>query len=279
MNHSVPQSISSFERSTAHRAATWFGKIGYSAKAFLYATLGWLAIQSAVGANSGKIDPRAALQWLVENSFGKILTAALLIGLAAYALYRFSCALFNFEQNDDDTIGVARRIGYFATGLVYAALAFFCGKLLAGNGGNSNSSISDRTEMFMAHPAGRIALGLIAIGILCAAFAQAKRAWTGEYKERFENSELPGRTEKFVNFSAKFGLYSRAVIFAILGVFAGIAALFAQPSSAGGMNRAFSFLESAKFGTTLFAVIAAGFIAYSIYAAVIAWCGNFGRER
>ncbi len=248
-------------------------RIGYGAKGTLYAILGTLAVASAVGAGSESLGFKDAINWVAKQSYGTILLVALVAGLAAYSLYRLICSFFDAEGVGSKAKGVVKRIGYLGSSIAYGSLAFYAVTILMGNSSGGGSREDLVATMLQSGP-GTLFLGLVAIGLFLAAFAQLYKAWTGKYRQMFDMSELPRRTTRFVNFSAKFGLTARAVVFGLIGYFLGSAVLTSDASDAGGMEEAMSSLSGGTASSWVFSLVAFGLVGYALYAFAIAYCGR-----
>lgn len=248
-------------------------RIGYGAKGTMYAILGVLAVASAVGAGSESLGFHDAINWVANQSYGTILLLALLAGLLAYSIYRLICAFFDAEGVGTKAKGVAKRIGYLGSSIAYGSLAFYTATMLMGDSSRGGTKEDLVATMLQSGP-GRLFLGLVATGLFLAAFAQVYKAWTGRYKQMFDMSELPGNTSRFVNFSAKFGLTARAIVFGLIGYFLGSAVLTRDASDAGGMEQAMSSLADGATSSWVFSVVALGLVGYALYAFAIAYCGR-----
>ncbi|MDP0491744.1 MAG: DUF1206 domain-containing protein [Verrucomicrobiota bacterium JB023] len=248
-------------------------RAGYGAKAILYGLLGGFAASSAFGGGGGTMGFKDVLQWIGSQSYGEVLLGILVVGLACYALYRLACAAFDLEQAGSDGKGIAKRIGFAGSGIVYAGLAFFAGQVIADSGSSSGGSKDALVATLMQSPVGKVALALVALGLFGAAISQLKKAWTGGYRQKFSMGELPNGTERFVRLSAKSGLTARAVVFTIIGGLLAWALFTVDPSKAGGTQEAFQWMSGSK--PYLYGLVGLGFVAYAIYAGVIAYCGRF----
>src|SRR6476646_6686838 len=85
----------------ARQASPWvvrLGRFGFAAKGLVYAIVGGLAAQAAIGAGGETTDTRGALIWIVQAPFGRFLLGTVGIGLAGYALWRFVQAIADTEN-------------------------------------------------------------------------------------------------------------------------------------------------------------------------------------
>src|SRR5688572_16592080 len=106
----------------AREVAPWIvalARIGYLAKALLYATVGILAAQAALGSGGRTTDLGGALREVVRAPMGEAMLLVIAAGLAAYALWRVVDAVFDGEGKGGDLKGIARRIGSALRGLAH----------------------------------------------------------------------------------------------------------------------------------------------------------------
>ena len=111
---------------SAHRAARSepmhvLARWGLAARATVYLLIGLLALALAFGIRRSEADQRGALQELTRHTGGTVLLWAIAIGLAGYALWRFSEAAFGVVG---DGKKAGPRLKSLARGLIYAFLAF-----------------------------------------------------------------------------------------------------------------------------------------------------------
>ena len=98
-------------------------RIGYVAKALLYATVGILAAEAALGRGGRTTDLGGALREVVRAPMGEALLLVIALGLAGYAIWRMLDAITDAEGRGGDAKGLARRVGSAARGIGHGALA------------------------------------------------------------------------------------------------------------------------------------------------------------
>ena len=107
----------------------WLARAGLVAKEVSFGIVAVLAIKLAVGHGGKATSLEGALHELAGESFGKVVLSLLVVGFAAYALWRFVEA---WAAPGDDAKKWAKRAGSVGRGLIYASLAYSAAKLLAG---------------------------------------------------------------------------------------------------------------------------------------------------
>ena len=86
-------------------------RLGFLAKGLVYALIGLLALQVAFGDNE-RTDQKGALQTIADKPGGSIVLWLMVIGFAAYALWRLSEAAWGRRDEMDEKKRTAKRIGY-----------------------------------------------------------------------------------------------------------------------------------------------------------------------
>ena len=104
----------------------WLARAGLVARGVIYAIVGVLAIELALGGGGKTTDQQGALAEIARQPFGKLLLVAMAIGLAGYAIWRLvRAAIGHGPGSTDDT---KTRIGGFVSGIAYLVL---CGTAVA----------------------------------------------------------------------------------------------------------------------------------------------------
>ena len=110
----------------AREVSPWIvvlARIGYLAKAVLYATIGILAAQAALGNGGRTTDVGGALREVVRAPMGEAMLLVIAAGLVAYAVWRLVDAIVDGEGRGRDLKGVVRRIGSALRGLAHVGVA------------------------------------------------------------------------------------------------------------------------------------------------------------
>src|SRR5512135_3671617 len=113
-------------RQLSHAAANpWverLARFGYLMRGVVYATIGVLALQLALGTGGKATTQSGAIALLGSQPFGKILLILMVVGLASYALWGFVRAIFDPLHRGNDSKGIVARIGFAFSGLSYGIL-------------------------------------------------------------------------------------------------------------------------------------------------------------
>ncbi len=255
-----------------HHPSAWLERLarfGYISKGIVYAVVGFLALQAAVGSGGKTTDSQGALQEIVKQPFGQILLALIAIGLIGYVIWRFVEAIKDPENNGTDAKGIAKRISYAINGIIYAGLAFTAVKLALGTGGNSNSnSTQDWTARILSQPFGQWLIGTVGVLIIALGFYQFYQAFSKKLRKKLNITELSNPERKWVMTICRFGVAARGVVFCIIGWFLIQAATQYDPTQAGGLDQALQTLARQPYGPWLLGIVALGLIAYGVYMVV-----------
>jgi hypothetical protein len=244
-------------------------RLGYATKGVVYTIVGILALQAAAGTRSANVSTSDALTQIYTQPFGRILLIIVGVGLAGYVLWREMQAFLDPERNGSDMEGVAKRVGYFFSGLGYAALAFSAFQLVfTGRGGGSNST-QNWTARAMGMPAGRWLIGVVGLVVVGVGLAQFVRAFKASFKKHLDLSGMDSDLRSWTIRIGQAGTAARGTVYVLIGLFLGQAAWQYDPQEAGGLGQALQKVVQQPYGPWLLAVIAVGLIAYGLYALIM----------
>ena len=194
-------------------------RFGMSAKGAVYIILGVLTAMAAFNEGGQKAGQSDALKFLYNQPFGKVLLALLTVGLIGYVIWRFVQAFRDPENEGDDKKGVAKRIGYGASGLLYAFLAFEAIRMLfqggsSGSGGGGNKQM---VSMLLEQPFGQILVGIIAVALFVKAISEIYKALTGKFMKEINVGQLDQKVKKIIKNTGMAGLLARGIVVGIIG--------------------------------------------------------------
>lgn len=245
-------------------------RYGIASKGFVYTIIGVLTFMAAVGRGGSKSSSSDALKYLSGSTFGSILLAITAVGLVAYVLWRFYQAIQDPEDKGSDAKGIARRIGYFSSGVLYGFLAFSAFQILVGSGGGSGGGSNSQESLIakvLNQSFGQILVAIIATIFLGKALYQMFRAYTEKFKDKVKEQNLPQKAQKAVITFGKIGYTARGIVVGVIAFLTYKAAFFSSSEQAGGTKDAFSFLQN-NFGTIVLALVAVGLAMYGIFLIV-----------
>ena len=241
---------------------SWLVRVGYFSRAILYFVLGLIALTSASKIEEGTNGIFRAIK---DYPAGTAILWIMVIGLIAYALFRFCSPLFDIENTGSDSKGWAKRIGHAGSGIAHLALAYSAYKFAtsSGSSGGSGSGAQEAASGVLSVDFGGVVLGLLGIALFVAAIFQAKKGITGEFMHR-----ISGRAPSATRWLGGAGYLARAVVYAVIGW-----SLFKAGFMSGGAEQiktlgdAVSSLAGEGFVFTLTAI---GLMLFGLFSLVLA---------
>jgi hypothetical protein len=186
----------------------WLVRVGYFSRAILYSVLGLIALFSAGKVAQGTNGVFEAIQ---DFPAGTVILWFMVVGLAAYALFRLASPVFDIENNGSDAKGWGKRIGHLGSAIGHLALAYSAYKF-ATSSGTSGGGAQEAASGILSMSLGGIVLGLIGVAFFLAAIFQAKKGITGEFMNR-----ISPRAPDSTRWLGGAGFLARAVVFGIIG--------------------------------------------------------------
>jgi len=254
-------------------ASAWtkrLGRAGLVAKGITFGIVAAIALKVAI-AGGGKIEDRpGALHALADSLFGKILLAALAVGLAGYALWRFAQALLGRELETGEREGVLQRIGLVARGALYSWLAYLCAELVV----NANASAGggkkedDATARVLDLPLGQWLVAAAGLAVMGAGAFNVYRGLSGTFRKDLKEEQMGGEERRWYTVLGVIGHNARGVVFLLAGFFLVRAAWEYDPNEAIGLDGALAKLAHQSYGHVLLGLTAAGLFAYALFCLV-----------
>ena len=257
-----------------HKASPFvatFARLGYASKGVIYVIVGALAAMSAFGFGAGETTgSRGAMERILSQPFGVVMLFIVALGLACYSLWQFVRAVEDPENEGSDGKAIAKRVGFFISGVVHVMLVIYAANLLlgtggAGAGGGDDSGAQTWSARVMSYPLGRIVLGLVGAGIGIYGLWQLYRAYAAKLDKRLMLERLSAEGRRAVTWVARFGMAARGVVFGIIGGFLIFAAWHYSANQARGLEGALETLRRQPYGQWLLAAVALGLVAYGVF--------------
>jgi hypothetical protein len=238
-----------------------FARFGLVSKGIVYCLMGLLTILTAMGLSGNKGDKTGAFQFVYDQPFGKILLLAIAIGLCGYVVLRVFQSFFDIDGKGKGAKGIATRLGYAGSAVLYLSMIVYAIKLASGNSGGG-----DKRQFFvskiMQWPMGEWIIGVAALIIIGAGLNQMYKGISKRFmkKVKLYRSEYSKAFQR----AGVIGYVSRGLVFSIVGYFLLNAAIHSNPNEADGTDEAFNFLQN-NFGNLLMALVAMGLVAYGVF--------------
>ena len=255
------------KRAAANPLLELLERLGYAVRGALYAVMGLLALQVAIGKPGGQAtDLTGSLVFMISNPFGKLVLIVAVVGLSAYSLWGFIRAIYDPLHRGSDASGYMARLGFVSSALSYAAIAFLGLQILRGSGADTSDSTQKTIASILIHPGGgwmTVLVGLVAIGVAIGQFVEAYRA---DFQGDLKSAQMSANERSLVVGLGRYGMLARGIIFLVVGWFVVQAGLHHDPAQAQGFGGAFVFLLAQPFGRLVLGFVALGFVALGLHS-------------
>lgn len=248
------------------QGAKWLkplARTGYFARGVVYTIIGFFAVLAAVGSAENK-DTKGALDTLLNQPFGTVLIAVLIIGLVSYAVWRLFQSIMDPDEHGTDPKGLAVRIGLLTSAFTYTLLAFYALSMIAFSGSGSGGDGESPAQMIAGFVGSRpvsLGLALIFAGVAIAHWVKAAKR---KYADHLKASD---QVMAYIHPISIAGLAARGGVFAILSVMLVFRGLTAEDGSGTpGIKDAMEFVQDLPFGAVLLAAMGAGVIMFAAYS-------------
>ncbi|MGH9369319.1 MAG: DUF1206 domain-containing protein [Thermoanaerobaculia bacterium] len=191
-------------------------------------------------------------------------------GLAAFAIW-------HLLEAPRRRLATLQRLGHLAAVAGCAALAWSAASLLLRLADPDGALRRSALEWMLSSRAGRLALESSGWLTAAAGLYEIWQGASGRLANRFSTRWLPRDAARLLKAVARFGIASRGVVLALLGVFQVRVARELDPRELSEIGGAFKALSrSPAGGPALAALIALGLIAYGFYMGVFAVAARRG---
>lgn len=273
-------------RAQAEHGSGWYAvlaRAGLVAKGVSFGIVGALAIRLALGDGGKATSRQGALQTLAQNAFGEVLLVALVVGFAAYAIWRFVQAFAERDERGDEK-GKAttwgRRAGSVGRGLIYGGLTFSTIEILVGSAQQSQNQKAHQTAgTVLSWPGGRWIVGIIGLAIVGVAFWNLYRGVARTFEDAWQLGKMNEAERRWGSRAGVVGHIARFVVFGLIGVFVTKAAIDYNPTDAIGLDGALQRLSQTTYGPYLLGLTSLGLVAYGLYCLVDARYRDVSVDR
>jgi len=241
---------------------------GYIAKGVVYALTGILALFEAFNMGGEKAGKLAVIDYLENQIFGTILVILLGIGLISYAIWRFFQSISDPEGIGNDLKGSTKRISFFISGIIYAALGIIAildaldiSSMFQKGSGSQNSILTGTTGTYI--------FVLIGIGLTIKGVYQFVKAYKGNFLDKFRIQSIATIAKRrYIKRIGYAGLISRGLVICIIAYFFLTAGFNLQGNTSQSMKgtaEAFSFIQNQAYGKWLLGLVAIGMVCYGLF--------------
>ena len=239
-------------------------RVGFIAKGVVYLFIGVLALMAAFGNGGETTDKKGVLTRISNEPFGEFAVGLMGAGLLAYAAWRILCAVTDSEHEGSGAKGVAKRIGYLASGVIHASAGIFAFRLLINSGGGGGGGTQSWSARLMNAPGGELLLAGIGAAVTVAGLQMIRDGW----HEKFRRHMGAMAGQEWVRTAGKLGYVARGTVFAIIGLFVITAAMRHDASRVQGAEGVLDRLAAQPYGQWLLAFVAIGLACYGAFCFV-----------
>lgn len=243
------------------------GRVGMACYGAVYLLIGYLAVRIAVGGGGQEADGRGAIAEIGSTAGGDVLLWVLAAGLIAYGLWQALLAAVGYTWIDKPRRRTVKRVTSGVRCVVGIALGVYAARFAAGSAeqGSGDQQQQEFTARLLGLPAGRFLVTVVAVVVLGVAVASVVNGVRRNFLRDLDLASLPAGTRRWVERLGRIGYVARGVVFGVVAVLIGYAALTVDPSRSGGLDAALRTLAAQPFGTVLLIVVAAGVVAFGVY--------------
>jgi len=259
------------ERAADSRWAKGLARAGFVARGAIYVIVGVLAVQVATGDNRAQeADKRGALQAIADKPFGEVLLVLLAFGLAGYALWRFSDAIWGKRDEDDEKKRTAKRLASAAKGALYGTFCVTTVALIAGrgSGGGGEQQPKTWTARVMGWPSGRLLVGVAGAVVIVGGCYLVYRGVTRKFEKQLDESHMGEATRRIAPVLGLVGIAARGAVVALAGLLLVKAAVDFNPEEARGMDGTLRTIAAQPYGQVLLVIAAVGLGFFGLYSFV-----------
>lgn len=248
-------------------------RVGLVAYGVVHLLIAGVAVQLALGDDTGQASGDGALSRLAATPVGGPLLYVVAFGFFALVVWRLIEAAVGYRQHDGGK-RAAKRTGSALKAVIYGSLGVSALKIAMG-GGSSGGSTDTLTARIMALPAGPFLVGLVGLGVLAYAGRLVYRGLSEDFKKHLEVEGQVGHTGRaFVTFG-KVGYVSKGAAMLVVGGLFGYAALTQDPQKSGGLDQALHEVLQQPFGAPMLTAMALGIGCYGLFC--FAWARHLDR--
>ena len=257
----------------ADKASPWvdgIARAGYIAKGVVYAAVGVLAAQVALGMGGRTTGTGGAVESIGSQPLGKVVLVLLALGLIGYALWKLVQGIMDPDEKGKDIQGIVRRGAYGGSALIHLGIAFSAVEELFGPEGQS-TTLDQWTAWVMSYqpPIGQILVGLIGLGVISVGLYQFYAGATARFKSDMNYYHVD-EAARWAMLTGRIGTVARAVVILVAGSFVLLAAWQADPKETRGLGGSLKTLIQQPAGPYLLGIVAAGLVTYGFFMLVVA---------
>jgi hypothetical protein len=237
-------------------------RLGYAAKGVIYSLMGILALRVGLGLRGGRItDPSGVLASLLRQPFGRIMLAAIGIGILGYSAYYVFEALADTRRRGGGIHGwtgrgltIIKAAAYGTIGVQALRLTFLDDRPRDGT--------ETGARFLLQLPAGNWLLTAIGIGVAIYGITQLQMVWRGGADDDIDVSRVR-REAAWLLPLGRFGTAARSVILVVMGLTVAWSGFFERAAFADGYREVLAAI--ATINPWALAAMGAGLLSFGLY--------------
>jgi Domain of Unknown Function (DUF1206) len=241
-------------------------RAGFVARGVMYALIGIIALEIAVGHSHQQADRSGALRLVAASPFGSVLLWLLVVGFAGMTLWRLSEAIWGAAGPDGHK--ASARLTSLAKAVLYGVITYGILKFALGLGApaSSNKQSQDLTATALKHSGGQVIVAIIGAVIAIIGFMLIYQYWQRQFLRKMHMGAASVKARQLVTRLGQIGGVARGVIFVTIGIFLAVAAVEAKPGQAKGIDSALLVFAHTPLGPWLLALVAIGLIMFGAFS-------------
>ncbi|WP_235962601.1 DUF1206 domain-containing protein [Jannaschia marina] len=237
-------------------------RMGYAGRGLTYLAVAGISL-FAIWNGGAAQGTTATMEVLSESAAGLIALGLIVVGMAAYGLWRWVDAWNDLECYGSDLKGMIARCGMVVTGAIHGVVAGVAALVMFGSGGQGGG-IPAFVARVLALPMGWIVvLGAGALTLGAGLYYVAKGA-RATYREHLMSNVFTRNWD----WALRGGVVAQAIVIGLIGGFLIGAGLSGHAGGTGGVERAFEFLDEQPFGKALVVVVCLGLLGFAFFCFV-----------
>ncbi|MGN7970537.1 DUF1206 domain-containing protein [Microbacterium sp. 22296] len=243
------------------RALEGAARVGYVVLGLLHLLIGVIAVSIATGSGGDSADQSGALQQVRDAPLGTALLWAIVVGLAALAVWQIAEAIV--ERDPDAKKRWAHRAKFLGTAVAYIAIAATAFTLATGGSSESAESSKTLSARILAMPGGVALLVVVGLGVAVIGVAFVVRGVTRAFEKHMS---IPGGTAgRGIRAFGMVGYVAKGIAVGVAGILFIVAAVTHDPNAAGGIDAALRSLAGLPFGQVVLWLVGAGLVVYGLF--------------
>jgi hypothetical protein len=241
-------------------------RAGFVARGAMYALIGIIAVEIAVGHSHQQADRSGAVRLVAATPFGSVILWLLVLGFAGMTLWRLSEAIWGAAGPDGHK--ATSRLGSLGRAVIYGVITYGILKFALGLGApaSTNKQSQDLTATALKYPGGQALVAAVGAVIAIAGIVLMYQAWQARFLRRMRMRAASVTTRKAVTRLGQIGGVARGAVFVTIGVFLAIAAVDAKPGEAKGIDSGLLVFARTPLGPWLLVLVAVGLIMFGTFS-------------